>query len=363
VSVRLGFQLPKEVAKVKYFFFDTKDRRGIERGIGGTYIADTTEVTITLDPSARATFKEYTFTTKLANKARVRVYITNEYPVTVYVNLNGTDVASVTVTTTNTAPTLVMDEYIDVPQNTKITLKIDIKNGSTTESKTATVSKCYVIVGYALTSTTPVDILTVTLDPQNDTYKLDVRGNFVYRVGVRWWVKGNRKTTATASITGDLPNTIYGVNNLGANDDGDSEVILRIGTGDLASSFTIRGNVGADGDIIIITGVYCQVTLRRNITDSYNLYIWNVLIRERGLLLLNGRAVSITANVTSIEVNAITLSGRAKVLASSTGTDVIYNSPPVAVIDAPEYGVLVLGGADTGGEAMLLFLNIVVIGE
>jgi hypothetical protein len=214
-----------------------------------------------------------------------------------------------------------------------------------------------------LTSTTPVDILTVTLDPQNDTYKLDVRGNFVYRVGVRWWVKGNRKTTASANITSNLPNNIDGHSNLSASDDGDNEVILRIGTGDLANSFTVRGNVGADGDIIIITGVYCQITIRRYIKDAYGYLAWAVFVRERGLMQVVGRQVSITTRSTNCEVMYITGTQRMAVWTSANGTDIIFASPVLAVWDMPEVVIAPAYGEDSIGETLFLFLSIVVLGE
>jgi hypothetical protein len=341
---------------VKYFFFDAMDRRNVERGIGGTYIADTTAVSMTLDPSARATFKEYTFTTKLANKARVRVYANIGGAYEVYVNVNGVDAVKVVSTTATGGEVLVVDAYVDIPQNATVTIKVDVRNPLSTTTLNASVTKCYIIAGYALTSTTTVDILTVTLDPNNDVYKLDVRGNFTFKVGVRWWVKGNRKTTATASITSTLSNEVHGVSNLDAGDDGDSEVFLRIGTGDYATSFTIKGNVGADGDIIIVTSVYCQIVLR-SIYYGYVLHI-----SEAGVMFLSARALSITGDNVNLALLIGSLAGSVWLGGSSSGTDVRWTvSMPVwnlreCMLGAGAYN-------DATGTGYIQLINLVIIGE
>jgi hypothetical protein len=254
-------------------------------------------------------------------------------------------------TTATGGEVLVVDAYIDLPQNATVTIKVDVRNLSSTSTLTASVTKCYIIAGYALTSTTPVDILSVTLDPNNDVYRLDVRGNFTYRVGIRWWVKGNRKTTATADITSDLPTNVNGYSNLDAGDDGDSEVVLRIGTGDYSTSFTIKGNVGADGDIIIITSIYCQITLR----DS------QVVVSESGVMYVVTRHVVVFQN-TDMYIRVVGINNIV-VWRSSYGGDLVAIPPPLAIGEGYETAVYVSLGGDWHGNSIFLLVNVVVIGE
>jgi hypothetical protein len=330
--------IPK-ASKLKYFFFDTRDRRTVERGIGGYYKADTTGWSQSVDPNTRVTAKTYSFTASAkTNKIRIRVYgycgSTSFYA---YININGTDVAEFYIP--SSADEQFIGEYIgDLTPNTDYTISIIVYH-TYTSAVTINITRVYVIAGFGLTSTSSVDILTITLDPDNDIYSLRVNGNFVYGIGVKWWCKGNRKTTAGASITSTLANERYGTSNLGAGDDGDSEVFLRVGTGDYATSFTISGYVGAEGDIIIITSIYCQITLHYNIRDTYNLGYHYILVRERGLLVATARIASPTGVSTSFVIRAITVSGLVDIWVSGVGTTVMSTSPVIPAWDMPEYAV------------------------
>jgi hypothetical protein len=344
--------------RLKYFYFDAKDRRTVERGIGGKYIADTTATSTTTE--ARVTLKSYGFTAGAkTNKARIRVYgycTLNPADATMYVNVNGVDVAYVL--GLPESESLIFDVYTDLTPNTSVIVKIDVASATPGVSVTVYVTKVYIIAGYALTSTTSVDILTITLDPNNDIYKLKVSGSFVYRVGVRWWVKGNRKTTAPANITSTLADERYGATNLGASDDGDSEVFLRVGIGDYANEFTIRGYVGAEGNVIIITSIYCNITLRGDVLDSYNLGQHTVLVRERGLLVATARVASPVGASTGLFIWAVTVSGAVQVWGSGVGTIVTATTTAIPVWDMPEYTVTTKYLYDD----VVLFLNIVVVG-
>jgi hypothetical protein len=283
-------------------------------------------------------------------------------PTTCSSMLNGVDVSQYTIGEYSTTEHLIIDAYVDIPENSSVTLRIDIQ--STISALSVTFTKVYIVVGYAVTSTTLTDIITINLDPANDTYKLRVYGNFTYRLGVRWWVYGNRKTTATSLLSSTLSGEVFGLSNLNAGDDGGSEVLLRIGTGDYSSSFTIRGSVGAEGDVVIVTRVYCQVVLRGNLADSYGLYgTWFILIRERGVFTGNAQIVSITGQSGFVELSVITYSGKRSVSVSSTGTDVRHTFSVTAVWDMPESGITVAYGADIRGELILTYISIVIIGE
>jgi hypothetical protein len=339
--------------RLKYFYFSSVPRVYVERGIGGKYISDTTAVSKTTE--ARVTLKSYSFTAGgKTNKARIRVYgycTLNPESAVMYVNVNGVDIASVTGLPSSEA--LILDVYADLEPNTAVTISIDVASSTAGVSVTVYITKVYIIAGFGLTSTSNVDILTVALDPRYDTYILRVRGNISYRVGIRWWAKGNRKTTATANLFSTLPNETLGYSNLGAGDDGDKEVFLRIGTGDIASEFTIRGYVGAEGDIIIITSLYCQITLRGE-------HI--VTIRERGVMYVTTEAGSITGDTTRVIIDVNIHGWLRWATSSGTGAEILFNAV-VPVWDISDYGVKILLSGDTDGRAMVRWININILGE
>jgi len=348
-------------AKVKQFFWDVKDRRSIERGIGGIYNNDTTQKSVNFSAGVRTNIVTYTFTfSALTNKARIRVYgyyVTNGYYL--YLNVNGTDLTNVLVG--NTSSALILDYIFSVNPNASNTIKLDAYNGL--NSGTAVLTQVIIIAGFGLTSTTSVSILSITLDSVNDVYTLNVSGNFVYKVGIRWWVKGNRKTTASATIISNLANEIQGGYSPSAGDDGDNNVFLTLRTGDYATSFTISGYVGATGNTIIITGIYCQIILRGANADTLKIKSdWGLLIREKGLIGIASRHVTIDGSNQFIGFYIITKNGSIRIYYSSAGPDVVVGNLVFVNNDAPECAWHLNYNEDTYGFSIHLYVNIIVLG-
>ena len=343
---------------LKQFFWDAKDNRTVGRGIGGYYTNDTTAASTT--SGTAVTLKTYTFTSGAnTNYIRIRVYGyvsagTGNYAIVI----NGTSVA--TGTTTSTTAALVIEYFGSLTPNTSYTININAYNS--TAGDTTAVSQVSINAGFGLTSTTAVNILTVTLGT-NDTYTLNVTGNFVYKVGIRWWAKGNRKTTTNATIQSNLVNEIQSnTYSPTAANDTDNNVFLTLRTGNYATSFTISGNVGASGDVIIITEIYCQILLRGNNADSLNLFtIWALIIREKGLVNLTCRYVSIDGSSNTFGYNTITSNGYFTVYSTPTGSDVIFNTT-VNSNNAPENTLMPAYNGDNSGLTFMLYLNVIIIG-
>jgi len=343
---------------LKQFFWDAKDNRTVGRGIGGYYTNDTTAASTT--SGTAVTLKTYTFTSgPNTNYIRIRVYGyvsagTGNYAIVI----NGTSVA--TGTTTSTTAALVIEYFGSLTPNTSYTININAYNS--TAGDTTAVSQVSINAGFGLTSTTAVNILTVTLGT-NDTYTLNVTGNFVYKVGIRWWAKGNRKTTTNATIQSNLVNEIQSnTYSPTAANDTDNNVFLTLRTGNYATSFTISGNVGASGDVIIITEIYCQILLRGNNADSLNLFtIWALIIREKGLVNLTCRYVSIDGSSNTFGYNTITSNGYFTVYSTPTGSDVIFNTT-VNSNNAPENTLMPAYNGDNSGLTFMLYLNVIIIG-
>jgi len=358
----MSIQITYPTIKIKQFFWDVKDRRTVERGIGGYYNADTTAVSTT--STTRVNLKTYTFVSSAkTNKIRVRVYAYVSGATSgsiIYLNINGTDVVG-PVTVTETSATLKIDYIGDIPSSTSMTVKVD---GVAESGYTLYVSKVVIIAGFGLTSTTSVSILSITLDSANDVYTLNVSGNFVYKVGLRWWVMGNRKTTAVATIVSNLANEIQSqYYSPSAWNDGDNNVFIQLRTGDYATSFSISGYVGASGDVIIITGIYCQVVLRGNNTDSLNAYsYWQLLIKEKGVITVTSRHATVDSSSQFVRFNIITKSGIRMVYQSSSGSDVVVGNIIFAVNDAPECTWLAYYHEDNWGQNVFLYVNIIVLG-
>jgi len=349
----------------KQFFFNVKDARGIERGIGGYYRADTTVAYVNPN-TTRATLKTYTFTASAySNKIRVRVYgyITGGSAY-VYLNINGTDVASATVS--NTSEALLIDYIGNISPSSSITIKIDV-NAESVLAYTLYITKVYIIAGFGLDSTTAKTIITITLDTANtDKYILRVNGNFVYRLGVRWWISGNRKTSTASTIYSSLANEIQGYYSPSASDDGDNiSNFLTIRTGDYPgdnASFTISGYVGASGDVVIITGIYLQVVLRGNITDSLNNWSgWSLLIKEKGLVYWTQELLSIDGGSYANLIYLITLNGYKQIYGSGTGTDVV-STWSFPVNDSPEVALHASYNEDINSKSFVAYVNIIVLG-
>ena len=367
MSINITLPPLTNVSRIKQFFFDVKDRRNVERGIGGGANVDTTQVST--NSTTRVNLKSYTINAGAKiNKARIRVYgytsasVVPDATATVYVNVNGTDVASKSFTG-GTSTSLVLDVFADLTSNASNTVKIDGYINSS--SYTLYITKVVIIYGFSISSTTSTTILTVNLDPNNDVYTLKVSGNFVYKIGIRWWIVGNRKTSAQAVFNSNLANEIKSnTYNAKAGDDGDnSNVLFFIATGDYATSFTISGNVGASGDVIIITGVYAQIVLRGNNVDSYNTFgYWEILIKEKGLMTASSRHVTIDGSSISSQFYIITSNGYQKVYESSSGSDVNVQTPVFAINDSPEVAYHIGYHEDNVGFSLFLYVNIIILG-
>lgn len=344
---------------LKQFFWDVKDNRNVGRGIGGYYTNDTTVASTT--SGTAVTLKTYTFTSGAnTNYIRIRVYGyvsagTGNYAIVI----NGTSVA--TGTTTSTTAALVIEYFGSLTPNTSYTININAYNS--TAGDTTAVSQVSINAGFGLTSTTAVNILTVTLG-NYDTYTLKVTGNFVYNIGIRWWAKGNRKTTASASIVSNLVNEIQSNQyNPSANNDTDNNVILVVRTGNYATSFTISGNVGATGDVIIITEIYAQIVLRENNVDSFNYFnTWLLLINEKGLCVLGYYFRTLDGSSQFISVYNIDPNYPPAFYSGASGSVVAGNGIIFSTDNTYQTG---LGGSNAGdiwASRIFLYINIIIIG-
>jgi len=350
--------IPSNLTKLKQFFWDVKDNRTVGRGIGGYYTNDTTAATTT--SGTAVTLKTYTFTSGAnTNYIRIRVYGyvsagTGNYAIVI----NGTSVA--TGTTTSTTAALVIEYFGSLTPNTSYTININAYNS--TAGDTTAVSQVSINAGFGLTSTTAVNILTITLGT-NDTYTLNVTGNFVYDVGIRWWAKGNRKTTATATIQSNLVSESQGSYSPTAANDTDNNVFLTVRTGNYATSFTISGNVGASGDVIIITEIYCQIVLRGNNTDSLNtLSGWELLIREKGMMTVTSRSASIDGSANMVTYIIITSNGLKIAYQSSSASDLTVSNLVFASNNSPEVTWHAGAQDDSYGYNIFLYINIIIMG-
>lgn len=368
MSIYVNYPAPK-----KLFFWNVNDASSIERGIGGYYNADTDEASTT--SSSRVNLKTYTFTAgPYVNYVRIRVYVRlSAVPASaiyVYINLNGTDVNTTQITTAYR----LIDYFGAITPNTTYTVNID---GLSNPTITLTITKVYIIAGFGLKSTTPTQILTINLDTSGiDSYVLKSNGNFIYKMGVRYWIYGNRMTSATSNLFSTLTNEIQSSKYLslwGSIDDGDNNVLITIITGDYPgdnASFTISGSVAADGDIVIITGIYAQVILRANLVDKYNIYSnWSFIIRERGLIGWTSHRITIAGpsytyiNAVNLNTYYITKNGQQAIfnVVQPTGSSEVINGFISTSDDTAETTVLIYYNEDSFAEAFADYINIIVI--
>ena len=344
-------EIPPDTAKVKYFHFDAIDRRTLDRAnIGGYSISDTTEVSNS--STTEITLKSYSFSVGAnTNSIRIKLYgrSPNTANATTYnIYVDGTLVASQTITGITTT-SLIIDYIGDLSPGSH-TVEIRAYNAG---GATFYISRVYVVAGLKIDSTTPVTLASVTgLDTE---YSLYVNGNFVYKLGVRYWIKGNRKTTATATVTSNLANEVEGYHkNLGAGDD-DGEIFLTIRTGDFRPDVNISMAVGASGDVIIVTGVYIQVTISRNAKPS------GVAINERGLAMAFARHATIDGNGSHVCWFTESLSIHYHVWCTDISTDLLATMPIFPV----RPGVWLHFGYNEDNYARLtpLLIDLVVIAQ
>ena len=160
-----------------------------------------------------------------------------------------------------------------------------------------------------------------------------------------------------------MVNEIQGYYSPTANDDTDNNVILVVRTGNYATSFTISGNVGATGDVIIITEIYCQIVLRGNNVDSLSTFpYWVLLIKEKGMMTVISRHVTIDNSSQPAILYSITSNGFKIVYLSPSSSDITASNLVFAVNDSPEYVWEAAYSTDNNGLALFLYVNIIIIG-
>ena len=149
-----------------------------------------------------------------------------------------------------------------------------------------------------------------------------------------------------------------------ANDDTDNNVFLTVRTGNYATSFTISGNVGATGDVIIITEIYAQIVLRaHNSPDSLNTFpAWELIIREKGMITVTSRHVTIDGSSKLAGYYAITSNGYKALYTTSTSSDLIVSSLIFTANDAPEVTWHAGYLEDIWGYTIFLYINIIIMG-
>jgi len=369
MSVSIAYPTPVNTTRLKQFFWDVKDRRTVPRGIGGYYNVDQPATPYSTTSTTEVTIKSYTFTSSAnTNYIRVRIwgYATGANGSEVKLYINNTLESSLQVP--NTSNGLLIDYIGSIPSSSSIT--VNVNGYIITSGVTLYITQVTIIAGFGLTSTTAVNILTINLDPANDTYTLNVTGNFVYTVGIRWWAKGNRKTTATATIQSNLPNALQGFYAYSptANDDTDNNVFIAVGNGNYATSFTISGNVGASGDVIIITEIYAQIILRGYNVDSLDINLgWNILVKEKGVMVITCRQVSFDGSSQSMQVfyinKNLSMISFVPAYQSTAAQDFWLTNLIFASNDNPEVAIQSGNGENfSGPTAFFLYINIIIIG-
>jgi hypothetical protein len=324
-------------------------------------VSDTTSVSTS--SATRTTAKTYTLSIPSgANTIRVIVYgYVNGYTGYFVLNIDGVDVASAS--TTSTSEVIVIDYIGSISPGTR-TIRIDYYQSIS--GYTVTVSKVYIATGIGVGSTALSNLITFSI-----IYQIVRSGDIRYSPGIRVFVFGNRKTTASMTLTiPEATSITIGRNNLGAGNDNDkAETILAILTGsvtlqeggEFTVSATLRGGVGASGNVVIITRILARAQLRREVGS-----LGEVRVYERGVVEYAGRAllISVPGGVTS---TAHAISRRdiqdrhlAWIAITGTGVDIISHNYRIAVV-APTHFTL-SWDEDVTGEAFIEWVQVVVWG-
>jgi hypothetical protein len=353
LQIPITTQLPRPKA---YFYFYSP----LQTVFSSPTVSDTTVVST--DSRTRVTLKTYSLTLPPgANRIRVLVYgYRDVFTGSVYLNIDGVDVASADVNVDS--ETLLID-YIGSITPGSHTVKVDAVNVT---SNTVYITKVYIATGIGLTSTTPTTIATFTL-----TYQLLRQGDIRYSPGIRVFVWGNRKTTAPISLTiPEATDITVGRNNLGAGDDNDkAETILAILTGSITLqeggeftvSATLRGNVGASGDIVIITRILARAQLRR---EHYG--VGEVRVYERGVAEYFARAIVVSVpGGTSYTYHQVSFKDVREAFTywigiGSSGSNIILHNYKIAVVTPVNF--VTYFDDDTRGETFLEWASVVVWG-
>jgi hypothetical protein len=354
--VSIQAPLPVQLARPKaYFYFYSP----LQTVFSSPTVSDTTAVSATT--TTRTTAKTYTLSIPSgANTIRVVIYgYVNGATGYVILNIDGVNVQ--TVATTALSEIIIMDYIGSISPGTR-TIRIDYYISQT--GFAVYITRVYIATGIGLTTTTLTDLIAFSV-----TYQLVRSGDIRYSPGVRVFVWGNRKTTAPTTLrVGSSP--IVGRNQLGAgNDNTAPEVFLAIVTGSItlqeggeySLDVSLRGGVGASGDVLIITRVLARAQLRREDWD-----VGEVRVYERGVVEYAGRAflVSVPGGATSTAHYSSRRDIRdrylAWVLISASATDVTFFNFRNAVV-APTH-FIVNFDHDSSGEAILEWVQVVVWG-
>jgi hypothetical protein len=326
-------------------------------------VSDTTQAGT--NSTTRTTIKSYNLTLPSgANRIRVIVWgwtggAGGGPGGTFILNIDGVDVA--TRTLISESETIIIDYNGSITPGSHI---VRVDGYCVDPGAGIRVTRVYIATGVGVTSTTLTDLITF-----NVAYQLLRSGDIRYSPGVRVFVYGNRKTTATTTLqVGSSP--ITGRNQLGAgNDNATAEVFLAIITGGVTlqegGEFTIdvsiRGGVGASGDTMIVTRIMARAQLRRE-----TLYVGEVRVYERGVAEYFAQAglVSVPGgnpntahqlqfrNLFDTFIYWITISG--------SGTSVYLYNFKVAVVTPIHFSADF--SADGQGEAYLEWVQLVVWG-
>jgi hypothetical protein len=357
VSLRTLITAPIQRPKAMFYFYSP-----LRTIFDSPRVSDTTSVSTI--STTRTNAKTYTLSIPTgANTIRVIVHgrSGSGYTMTVILNIDGVDVASATIDTGGA--TVVVLDYIGSITPGSRTIRIDYYAST---ANTVTISAVYIATGIGLTSTTLTTIRSFTV-----TYQLVRSGDIRYSPGVRVFVFGNRKTTAPLSLTiPEATSITTGRNNLGAGNDNDkAETILAILTGsvtfqeggEFTVSATLRGNVGASGDTVIITRILARAQLRRETSG-----VGEVRVYERGVAEYLGRArlVSVPGGVTYTQHNLMVRDVLDRIVYetgfSGAGTDITTFNFKVAVATPIHFALYT--SYDSSGEAYLEWVQLVVWG-
>jgi hypothetical protein len=355
LQVPITAQIPRPKA---YFYFYSP----LQTIFSSPTISDTTAVSTT--STTRTTAKTYSLTIPSpGNRIRViiygRVYSSTE-TMTVWLNIDGADVASAS--TSSTSEVVVLDYGGSITSGSH-SIKIDFLSFT---GVSVEITKVYIATGIGLTSTSPVNLLSFTV-----SYQLLRSGDIRYSGGARVFVWGNRKTTASLTLTiPEATSITVGRNNLGAGNDNDkAETLLAILTGSVALqeggeftlSVTLSGNVGASGNVVIITRIQARAQLKRETGD-----VGEVRVYERGVAEYAARAllVSVPGGVgsTAHQISRRDVQDRylAWIAVTGGGSDVTFHNFRVPVVTPIHFTTSY--SDDSFGEVFLEWVQVVVWG-
>jgi hypothetical protein len=326
-------------------------------------VSDTTSAGT--NSTTRVTIKSYNLTLPSgANRIRVVVWgwtggAGGGPGGTFILNIDGVDVASRTLI--SGSETIIIDYNGPITPGSR-TVRVD--GYAVDPGAGIMVTRVYIATGVGVTSTTLTDLITFTV-----AYQLVRSGDIRYSPGVRLFIYGNRRTTAPATLqVGTSPTT--GRNQLGAgNDNATAEVFLAIVTGsvtlqeggEFSVSATLRGRVGASGDVIIITRILARAQFRSGYLTG------EVRVYERGMVGYNAwaRLVPVPGgfghtNHQYVPYDILDRSVGFWVDFGSVGSFVILHNFTIPVIAPIHFRACM--SIDDSGEAFLEWVQVVVWG-